>query len=331
MKTATPTRDLAQARQDLTELGYCIVEQALSEEETAIVRTRLEEQARAENECGLAFRDGGPNQRFVGEDGKPVDNPFTEAAGGVNQRLWNLVGKGKCFRDLVIHSLTDELVGHVLGPGFILSTHSANIAHPGGVRMGLHTDQWWMPQPVRPDADYVRPSEITRRPRPGFVHPDPALGIAPPVVCNTMWMLSEFSAQNGATELVPGSHLSGAHPDPQDQSDYEIVQPEAPAGSLMVFDGRLWHGTGANTSDGPRLGVLVTFCAPQFRQQENQTLALDPDLWDELPQKLKERLGFKVWNAYGRIESSAASMVEPNPRRIGELKPGKLGSEKEEA
>ena len=40
-----------------------------------------------------------------------------------------------------------------------------------------------------------------------------------------------------------------------------------------------------------RLGVLATFCAPQFRQQENQTLALDPELWDEIPQKLKERLG----------------------------------------
>ena len=49
---------------------------------------------------------------------------------------------------MVTHPLVDELVGHILGQDFILSTHSANIARPGGVRMGLHTDQWWMPQPV---------------------------------------------------------------------------------------------------------------------------------------------------------------------------------------
>ena len=87
----------------------------------------------------------------------------------------------------------------------------------------------------------------------------------------------------------------------------------------MVFEGRLWHGTGANNSNRDRLGVLATFCAPQFRQQENQTLALDPELWDELPQKLKERLGFKVWQAYGRIESSAAGMIDPFPERVREL------------
>ena len=51
-----------------------------------------------------------------------------------------------CIRD-------SELVGHILGQDFILSTHSANIAKPGGVRMGLHTDQWWMPQPVKPGED----------------------------------------------------------------------------------------------------------------------------------------------------------------------------------
>lgn len=66
--------------------------------------------------------------------------------------------------------------------------------------------------------------------------------------------------------------------------------------------------------------MLATFCAPQFRQQENQTLGLDRDLWATLPDKLKARLGFKVWNAYGRIESPAEPMVDPEPARIGELR-----------
>ena len=234
-----------------------------------------------------------------------------------------LANKGECFRDMVTHPLVDELVGHVLGEEFILSTHSANIAKPGGVRMGLHTDQWWMPQPVRAGEEYIKPSEISRNVAFSFVEPDPELGISPPVVANCMWMLSDFTSTNGSTEVVAGSHLTGAHPNQQDQSSYPIIQPEADAGTLMVFDGRLWHGTGANTGNSDRLGVLTTFCSPQFRQQENQTLGLDRDLWDQCSEKLKTRLGFKVWNAYGRIESSMDYLIDIEPERIKELKPTK--------
>lgn len=153
------------------------------------------------------------------------------------------------------------MIGHILGPRFILSTHSANIAKPGGKRMGLHTDQWWMPQPVAPVAQ----------------------------------------------------------PHPTEQTDYPIEQIVAPAGSLAVFDGRLWHGTGAHTGGEDRLGVLATFCAPQFRPQENQVLGLDRLLWSDLSDKMKERLGFKPWNAYGRLESPTDPWVEPEPERIPEL------------
>ena len=74
-----------------------------------------------------------------------------------------LANKGQCFRDMVVHPYVDELVGHILGKDFILSTHSANIAKPGGIRMGLHTDQWWMPQPIKPGEDFIRASEISRK------------------------------------------------------------------------------------------------------------------------------------------------------------------------
>ena len=316
------TEDLGQGKQDLDDYGFCLVANALTGAALTTTRQRLVEQAEAEAEQGLDHRDGGPHQVIMDESGRLKTDAFTTANGGVNQRLWMLVNKGACFRDLIEHPLVDELVGHVLGADFILSTLSANIAKPGGVRMGLHTDQWWMPQPVRTGESYRRASEITRRPAAGFVQPDPTLGIAPPVVANTMWMLSDFSPQNGATEVVPGSHLSGAHPHPTEQGGYPIFQPEAPAGTLMVFDGRLWHGTGAHTGGDDRLGALATFCCPQFRQQENQTLGLDRALWSQISDKLKARLGFKVWNAYGRIEGEFGGMVTPEPKRIGELKPG---------
>ena len=315
------TKDLTKARNNLDEFGYCLIAEALTTKELETARERLKEQAAEEERRGLSFRDGGPEQKLVDDFGEVRPDAFSANNGGVNQRLWMLANKGHCFRDLIIHPLVDNLVGHILGASFILSTLSANIAKPGGVRMGLHTDQWWMPQPVRPGEVRVKASEISRAAVSSFVEPDPSLGISPAVVANSMWMLSDFSATNGSTEVVPGSHLSGAHPHSGQQEDYPILQPEAPAGTLMVFDGRLWHGTGANKGETDRLGALATFCAPQFRQQENQTIGLDPALWPELSDKLRQRLGFSPWNAYGRIENPAAPMIEPEPTRIGELRP----------
>ncbi len=319
----SPTKDLEQAKLDLNQYGFCLIPEALNPEEVELAKKRLLEQAEAEEELGLSFRDGGADQEIKITDGRVDKASFSTSNGGVNQRLWMLANKGQCFRDMVTHRLVDDLVGHVLGEDFILSTHSANIAKPGGVRMGLHTDQWWMPQPVKAGEDYIKPSEISRSAASSFVEPNLSLGISPPVVANCMWMLSDFSPVNGSTEVVAGSHLTGAHPSQEDQSTYPIIQPEAEAGTLMVFDGRLWHGTGANTGNSDRLGVLTTFCSPQFRQQENQTLGLDRDLWNECSEKLKTRLGFKVWNAYGRIESSMDYLIDIEPKRIKELKPNK--------
>lgn len=323
-RVATPTRDTSVARRDLDELGYCLIDTALPQGAIERLRERLLAQAEAERQRGLAFRDAGPQQRFTDADGRIIGAAaFSAENGGVNQRVWMLANKGAAFRELLVHKLVDSLVGHVLGSEFIVSNFSANIARPGGTRMGLHTDQWWMPQPIAPGRPHTLPADLTRKPSPQRITPDPALGIAPAVVCNTMWMLSDFTAENGATELVPGSHLSGAQPDPEldQRSSYPVVQPEAPAGTLLVFDGRLWHGTGANTGGPDRLGLLATFCAPQFRQQENQPLGLDPELHEQLSDKLRARLGFRIWNAYGRIESPAAGWVSPQPERIGELNP----------
>jgi ectoine hydroxylase-related dioxygenase (phytanoyl-CoA dioxygenase family) len=318
-ESVQPTTDLGQAKRDLDNSGFCLIPSVLGGEELAAARDRLVAQAVAEERAGLDFRDSGKDQGLLDDYGQIKADAFSKANGGVNQRLWMLMNKGQCFRDMVVHPMVDELIGHILGPRFLLSTHSANIAKPGGKRMGLHTDQWWMPQPEKPGSGDVRPSEITRLPAESALSPDPTLGIAPAVVANTMWMLSDFTVENGATEVVAGSHLTGAQPHPTDQADYPIEQMVGAAGSLAVFDGRLWHGTGAHVGGQDRLGVLGTFCAPQFRQQENQILGLDRSLWPTLSDKMKERLGFKPWNAYGRVESPAAPWVELEPERISEL------------
>lgn len=309
-----PTEDRQRAFQDLEEFGYCLIANALSAEETQAMRNRLVDQAAAERKAGLAFEDGGKGQQFVDEEGRIKVGAFSAANGGINQRVWMLINKGEVFRGLVTHPIVDQFVGGKLGPEFLLSNFSANIAKPGGVEMGLHTDQWWMPTGYRPGTDDPTPvGAITRQPK----DPDdgsrdrPETGVMPCAVVNTMWMLADFTEANGGTRVVPRSHLSGRQPDGSVPSPIESVAAEGPSGTCLVFDGRTWHGTGANSANDERIGILVTFCGPQFRPQANFTVATDRRVVEEASDKLKARLGFKVWNAYGRVESPAVEFIDP--------------------
>ena len=80
--------------------------------------------------------------------------------------------------------------------------------------MGLHIDQWFMPYPVDPNEHYPRPSDVSRTEQ---KRGDPVTArhpVNPPVVCNVMFAITDFTVENGATRLVPGSHRSGVHPAP---------------------------------------------------------------------------------------------------------------------
>ena len=79
--------------------------------------------------------------------------------------------------------------------------------------------------------------------------------ISPACTCNVMWTVDDFTARNGATIVVPGSHLCGREPDPELDEDANWTPAMAPAGSFVVLDGRVWHSTGANVSDRPRIRI----------------------------------------------------------------------------
>jgi ectoine hydroxylase-related dioxygenase (phytanoyl-CoA dioxygenase family) len=102
--------------------------------------------------------------------------------------------------------------------------------------------------------------------------------------------------------LAPRSHLSGRTPDGAVPHQVQTIGATGKAGSILVFDGRMWHGTGRNLTDQPRIALLLTFCGPQFRSQENFFVGLDPKVYATAPDKLKELLGFKTWMGYGRTE-----------------------------
>ncbi|MEC8850971.1 MAG: hypothetical protein VXX43_03305, partial [Pseudomonadota bacterium] len=147
-----PTDDPARARLDIDIFGYCLLHNTVPEPLLSAVRARLDDQAAAEKSLGLAFEDGGPRQQwgqFRDAAGHLRGNAFTAANGGINQRVWMLVNKGAPFREVLALAPMLDVVGHVLGEEFLLSSFTANIAKPGGVPMALHTDQWWAPEPTR--------------------------------------------------------------------------------------------------------------------------------------------------------------------------------------
>lgn len=318
-----PTRNLDRAKADLDRFGYCLLAEALGAERLAAVRARLYQQALAEKQAGSAYFDGAPHQNwgtFRHADGRPRTEAFSEAGGGINQRLWMLVNKGEAFLRILEHAEARALMRHVLGAHYILSSFIANIANPGGVPMKLHTDQWWMPAPTN-RRHKLRVGSITRDDS-GAEALDPPAMIAPAACCNIMWMLDDFTEETGATRVVPGSHMSGRQPDPEKDKDVETVAAVAPAGTAMVFEGRLWHGTGANRGNRSRAGLLTTFCGPQFRPNENFVVGTRPEVLENASADLLELLGFRVWGGYGRIYSPLDDFIDCGAPIVGEMRPG---------
>lgn len=321
-KRPQPTRDRATAKSDLAEFGYCLIDQALPPDQLTALRRRLEEQALAEQQAGIGYFDGAPGQNwgaFRDAEGELRPDGFTPAAGGINQRVWMLINKGRAFVDLLSHVLARELVTYILGKHYLLSSYTANIANPGGVPMKLHTDQWWVPAPTRRERQPLPIGCMTRE-RFDLDTDEPAM-IAPAACCNIMWMLDDFTEENGATRIVPGSHLRGRQPDPQKDEDAATIAATGSAGNAVAFDGRLWHGTGANTGNSRRMGLLTTFCGPQFRPQENFTLGTRPEVRAQASPDLLELLGFRVWCAYGRTGNPTIDFIDPLETLPGEMVP----------
>ena len=198
---------------------------------------------------------------------------------GANQRLWALLNRGDEFIRLAMHPLALALVRSGLGPDFQLTNISANITGPGGDReIGrLHTDQGFLPQPW--------PYQLAT---------------------NVAFFLDDFTEENGATLVVPGSHKVLEVPDHglAPQVSARIV---GRAGSMAVWDGRLHHATGLNrTTDQRRRGIFATYNLPFLRTQENWCRSLDPSLLDRFP-GLAALTGFEEWQTLGSVNGPKQS------------------------
>lgn len=123
------------------------------------------------------------------------------------------------------------------------------------------------------------------------------------VLVNTMWAMTDFTAENGATLVVPGSHLLG---DVREVSEQEAVAAEMPAGSVMLFTGSTFHGAGANNSQEERIGMIIGYAANWLRQEENQYLAVPTKRARELPEEVQKLLGYDQLYSLGFVEHYAS-------------------------
>ena len=105
---------------------------------------------------------------------------------------------------------------------------------------------------------------------------------------NTIWAITDFTSENGATQVVPGSTQ---WPDDQEIQPEQITQAEMKAGSVLVYSGSVFHSGGANTSDQDRIGINITYALGWLRQEENQYLSCPPELAKDLSPTLQGLAG----------------------------------------
>lgn len=166
-------------------------------------------------------------------------------------RLADLVNKGSVFDVCHTHPRVLAGIAHVLKGDLKLSSLNARVALPGQGLQALHAD--WA-GPVPPGDFYV---------------------------CNSIWLLDDFTADNGATRVVPGTHNSGSTPK-QQMADPKAAHPDevkllAPAGTVVIFNSHTWHGGTLNTTDRRRRALHSYFCRRDQPQQLDQRRFIRPE------------------------------------------------------
>lgn len=184
--------------------------------------------------------------------------------GHLTQRVYNVFGKTRTTDRLADHPRILGLMDRFFRPGFLLSQSQIINILPGEAAQSLHTD----------DNFYRIP-----RPRPPF-------GAA------TVWAIDDFTEENGATVVIPGSHTWD---EDRIGKREEAIPAVMPAGSVIFFLGTTWHGGGQNRSNAPRFAVTHQYCEAYMRQQENYLLELSKDTVRTLSPELQALVGYSIY------------------------------------
>ena len=193
----------------------------------------------------------------------PSDNLFE---GLRTTRVYNLLVHGELYQRIPVYPSVLPVVEGVLDPGLLISSLSSIAIGPDEDAQMIHADDQLIPL-AKPHA---------------------------PIICNTMWAITDFTEENGATRLVPGTHLADHNPDPLQH--YDSIPAEMSKGSVLVWVGSLWHGGGANRTHSRRVGIAMNYCAGFVRQQENQQLGIPLETARRFPRRLQELCGYSIYN-----------------------------------
>lgn len=213
------------------------------------------------------------------------------------QYVNSLVNKGACFVQCIEQDpegvqagpLIEQIMDETLGKGWICHSFLANGADPGGYPQALHADQGPLFPVQTPFA---------------------------PVLVNTMYIPQDVNDENGGTLLIPGSHriLAEAGSGGAIGELPPTINLEAKAGTLLIFDGRLLHGTGANRTDRQRFVATMSNVTSWTRQQENWILTVAPDVLAQASPRLLHRMGLQALTYGGTIEGFGLGA----PGRVGD-------------
>jgi hypothetical protein len=209
-----------------------------------------------------------------------------EFEGHTTQRAYSVLNKTRACDRIVDHPRILALLDRLFMPNYLLSMVQVINILPGEDQQLLHTDDGFYPLP-RPRA---------------------ALSAA------TIWAIDEFTETNGATEIVPRSHLWGDRLPTEDDARIPVLM--AP-GSCVFFLGTLWHGGGANRSDSGRLALTAQYCEPWLRTQEAFALSMTQDTCRAVSEDILRMLGYSVHPPFiGQVDGM-------HPKRL--LEPGAPG------
>jgi ectoine hydroxylase-related dioxygenase (phytanoyl-CoA dioxygenase family) len=202
-------------------------------------------------------------EALFAEEGDQAGAEFKQEANA--KRLANLVNKGEVFERAILTPRVLECMEYVLGPGFKLSSLNVRAANP-------HGD---LPQPLHADS--------------GAISDDRGYW-----VCNSVWMLDDFTRENGAIRMVPGSHKWGKLPqealaDPLAPHPAEILL-TGKAGTVAIMNAHMWHGATANHTGGQRRAMHAFYTRWDKPQQQYQKRMLSPQVQSRLTPELRKLL-----------------------------------------
>ena len=182
------------------------------------------------------------------------------------KRIEALFSKSREAQAMATHKQVLSVVDHVLGEncqGFQINLTQGIRINPGEKAQALHPDSALYPISNKPFE----------------------------FVVNAMWAYSDFKKENGATQIVPGSHKWSEDRQPE---DHEIHYAEMPAGSVLIYAASLLHGGGNNIDNSARTGIAISYCLGWLRQSENQYLSYSTETVKTFSNDLQQLIGYNV-------------------------------------